>query len=150
MLTEGTNAPDFHGVDQQGRTIGLSDLKGKWVALYFYPKDDTPGCTAEACAFRDNMESLTALGLEVVGVSTQDAESHDQFAKKHHLSFRLIADPDKKITTAFDSVGMFGMAKRVTFLLDPAGVIRDVYQSGTRPTSHVAHVQEAFGRLKAK
>ncbi len=150
MLTEGKSAPEFSGVDQKGTTIRLGDLRGKWVALYFYPKDDTPGCTAEACSFRDNMASLTALGLEVVGVSTQDVRSHEKFSKKYDLSFRLVADPDKKITEAYDVSGMFGMAKRVTYLIDPEGTIRDVYQSGSRPSSHVTHVQEVVAKLLGK
>ncbi|MCL4324497.1 MAG: peroxiredoxin [Candidatus Thermoplasmatota archaeon] len=142
MLESGTAAPEISSIDQNGAPFRLSELRGHWVALYFYPKDDTPGCTAEACAFRDNMESLTKLGLTVVGVSTQDAESHQKFARKYNLAFHLVADPQKEVTGAYDSLGAFGMAKRVTYLIDPQGTIRDVYESGFKPTSHVTHVRD--------
>ncbi len=145
MLAVGTEAPALEGVDQRGHPFRLSDLRGRWVILYFYPKDNTPGCTAEACAFRDNLEALAALGAEVVGVSTQDVDSHRAFAKRHQLPFRLIADPDKRIGRAYDTLGLLGVSRRITYLIDPEGRIRDAYRSEARPRSHV---ERARSRLK--
>jgi len=95
-LKEGDKAPDFTAKDQNGKTVSLSDFRGKNVILYFYPKDDTPGCTAEACSFRDNYQSMLSKGFDVIGVSTDDEKSHKKFEKKFDLPFMLIADPDKK------------------------------------------------------
>lgn len=148
MLDAGLSAPDFEGVDQGGQPFRLADLRGRWVILYFYPKDETSGCTAEACAFRDQLEAFRGLGAEVVGVSVQDQESHARFAKRHSLPFRLVADPDKRITRLYDVLGFLGVAKRVTYLIDPQGVIRDAYRSEVSPRSHVDRAQEklrAFG-----
>ncbi|MBI4415976.1 MAG: peroxiredoxin [Euryarchaeota archaeon] len=141
MLDVGVTAPDFEGVDQHGNPFRLSDLRGRWVVLYFYPKDETVGCTAEACAFRDDLEALRALGAEVVGVSVQDQRSHRQFAEHHGIRFPLIADPEKRITRACEALGPLGVAKRVTYLLDPEGRIADAYRSEIKPTSHVDRVK---------
>ena len=100
-LTEGQKAPDFNAKDQNGKSISLSDFSGKDIILYFYPKDDTPGCTAEACSFRDNYQSLVKEGFEVLGVSTDDEKSHQKFITKYSLPFSLIADTDKKIVEAY-------------------------------------------------
>jgi peroxiredoxin Q/BCP len=130
---EGDKAPNFTAKDQNGKTISLSDFKGKKVILYFYPKDDTPGCTAEACSFRDNYQSLLAKGFAVIGVSTDDEKSHKKFETKFNLPFPLIADPDKHIVDAYGvwvEKNMYGKkymgTARTTFLIDANGIITKV------------------------
>lgn len=132
-LKDGDKAPDFTAKDQNGKTISLSDFKGKQVILYFYPKDDTPGCTAEACDFRDNYQSLLGKGFAVIGVSTDDEKSHKKFETKYSLPFPLIADPDKAIVEAYGlwvEKNMYGKkymgTARTTFLIDGNGVITKV------------------------
>ncbi len=132
-LKEGDKAPDFTGKDQNGKAISLHDYKGKKVVLYFYPKDDTPGCTAQACNLRDNYSALTKKGYVVLGVSTDSEKSHKKFEEKYELPFTLIADDDKKIVEAY---GVWGEKKfmgktymgtnRVTFLIDEHGVISHI------------------------
>lgn len=132
-LKEGQAAPDFTATDQNGNTISLNQFKGKKVVLYFYPKDDTPGCTAEACDFRDNYQGLIAQGIVVLGVSVDDEKSHQKFATKHSLPFTLIADTDKKIVEAYGVWGeknMYGKkymgTNRKTFLIDEEGNISHI------------------------
>ncbi len=132
-LTEGLKAPDFQAKDQNGKNISLSDFSGKDVILYFYPKDDTPGCTAEACSFRDNYQSLLKEGFEVLGVSTDDEKSHQKFITKYSLPFSLIADTDKKIVEAYGvwvEKNMYGKkymgVARKTFVIDKNGMIRKI------------------------
>jgi len=132
-LKEGQKAPDFTANDQNGNNVSLSQFTGKKVVLYFYPKDDTPGCTAEACDFRDNYQGLTAKGIVVLGVSVDDEKSHQKFVTKHNLPFTLIADPDKKIVEAYGVWGeknMYGKkymgTNRTTFLIDENGVISHI------------------------
>ena len=133
LLEPGTLAPDFTAPDQHGNDFTLSSLRGQRVALYFYPKDDTPGCTAQACNLRDNEMQLAAQGIKVVGVSTDNAASHGKFAQKYDLAFPLVADADKAIVQAY---GVWQEKKnygktywgtvRTTFLLDENGVITRV------------------------
>lgn len=132
-LSEGQKAPDFSANDQNGKRISLSDLHGKNVILYFYPKDDTPGCTAEACSFRDNYQSLLNNGFEVLGVSTDDEQSHQKFITKYNLPFSLIADTDKEIVQAYGvwvEKNMYGKkymgVARKTFVIDKNGLIRKI------------------------
>jgi peroxiredoxin Q/BCP len=132
-LKEGDKAPDLNAKDQNGKTISIADLKGKTIILYFYPKDDTPGCTAEACDFRDNYQSLLSKGFEVIGVSTDDEKSHKKFETKYSLPFPLIADEDKKIVEAYGVWGeksMYGKTymgtTRKTFIVDANGVIKKI------------------------
>jgi len=132
-LKEGQAAPDFTAADQDGNTVSLNQFKGKKVVLYFYPKDDTPGCTAEACDFRDNYQGLIAKGIVVLGVSVDDEKSHQKFATKHSLPFTLIADTDKKIVEAYGVWGeknMYGKkymgTNRKTFLIDEEGNISHI------------------------
>ncbi len=132
-LSEGQKAPDFTANDQNGKIISLSDLSGRDVILYFYPKDDTPGCTAEACSFRDNYQSLLKQGFEVLGVSTDDERSHQKFIAKYDLPFSLIADTDKKIVQAYGvwvEKNMYGKkymgVARKTFIIDKKGLIRKI------------------------
>ena len=132
-LSEGQKAPEFTANDQNGKSVSLSNFAGKSIILYFYPKDDTPGCTAEACSFRDNYESLLAEGFEVLGVSTDDEKSHLKFIGKYNLPFSLIADTNKKIVEAYGvwvEKNMYGKkymgVSRKTFIIDKNGMIRKV------------------------
>lgn len=132
-LKEGDKAPDFTAKDQNGKTISLADFKGKTVILYFYPKDDTPGCTAEACDFRDNYQSLLSKGFEVIGVSTDGEKSHKKFETKYSLPFPLIADEDKNIVEAYGVWGeksMYGKTymgtTRKTFIIDADGNLKKI------------------------
>ncbi|MCX7929418.1 MAG: peroxiredoxin [Chlorobi bacterium] len=119
----GTRAPEFTATATSG-TIKLSDYRGKWVVLYFYPKSFTPGCTAEACSLRDGFDSLRNLDAVIIGVSTDDVETQRLFKEKYQLPFDLIADTDKKVVEAYHVAGMLGFAKRRTFIIDPSGVLR--------------------------
>jgi peroxiredoxin Q/BCP len=132
-LKAGDKAPDFNAKDQNGQTISLGDFKGKTAILYFYPKDDTPGCTAEACDFRDNYQSLVGKGFEVIGVSTDDEKSHKKFETKYSLPFPLIADTDQTIVEAYGvwaEKNMYGKkymgTVRTTFIINGDGVIKEV------------------------
>jgi len=149
-LSEGQKAPDFSANDQNGKPVSLSDLAGKNIILYFYPKDDTPGCTAEACSFRDNYESLQAQGFEVLGVSTDDEKSHLKFISKHSLPFSLIADTDKKIVEAYGvwvEKNMYGKkymgVARKTFIIDSNGMIKKIIEKVDTKNSS-AQVLEAL------
>ena len=115
---------DFESVDQHGHIIRLSDFKDKIVVLYFYPRDNTPGCTKEACSFRDNLQTLTKLGAEVIGVSTNSVESHKRFAKKYNLNFHLIPDTTGRICKMFGVLTERGTAKRKTFILKNGEIIK--------------------------
>ncbi len=136
ILAPGTKAPDFRGVDQDGNPIRLADYAGRPVVLYFYPADMTTGCTMEACAFRDEQGEFQELGAVVLGVSTQDEASHREFRGKHNLNFPLIADPSKEICRAYNALGLLGVAKRVTYVIGPDGVIVDAFKS-INPKPHV-------------
>ena len=133
QLTAGMPAPHFEGTDQNGKTVKLSSFLGKKVVLYFYPKDDTPGCTAEACSLRDNYNELLKKGFIVLGVSPDSEKSHAKFAGKYNLPFPLIADPQKKILSAYVAYGeklMYGKKVtgviRTTFIIDEKGIIEKV------------------------
>ncbi len=126
-------APQFSGSDQNGNIVSLSSFTGKKIVLYFYPKDNTPGCTAEACSLRDNYEELMKKGFVVLGVSPDSEKSHKGFAEKHNLPFPLIADPDRKIMTAYGAYGekvMYGKKVtgviRTTFIINEKGIIEKV------------------------
>ncbi|HEX8777303.1 MAG TPA: peroxiredoxin [Rhodanobacter sp.] len=130
MPQAGQMAPDFHLQDQNGKWHTPADHKGHWVVLYFYPKDFTPGCTTEVCAFRDDVAKLRQQGADVLGVSLDDVKSHAKFAAKYHVPFPLLADTDRKTATEYGVLSsMVGIhyAKRTTFLIDPAGRIAKVY-----------------------
>lgn len=134
-LTQGDQAPSFEAKDQHGNPISLKEFSGKKLVLYFYPKDDTPGCTAEACNLRDNYEQFQSKGYEIVGVSTDSEKSHQKFIDKYNLPFRLIADVDKTVSEAF---GVYGLKKfmgkeymginRSTFVIDEKGIIEKVIE----------------------
>jgi peroxiredoxin Q/BCP len=129
----GQEAPDFESKDQNGNTVKLSDYKGKKVVLYFYPKDNTPGCTAQACDLRDNYEALQKAGYEVIGVSSDSEKSHQKFIQKFELPFTLIADEDKSVHEKFGTwveKSMYGKAymgtARTTFIIDEKGVVAEI------------------------
>ena len=143
----GDTAPDFKLMDQNGQFKKLSDFAGSWVVLYFYPKDDTPGCTKEACSFRDDLANLEKLGAKVVGVSVDDSISHAKFAAKYHLPFPLLADEDGKVAESYGALTnlfVVKLAKRYTFLIDPKGKIAKAYLS----VDTSRHSQEIVEDLK--
>ncbi len=134
-LSKGDKAPAFEGKDQDGNPISLSDYAGKKLVLYFYPKDDTSGCTAQACNLRDNLPALKSQGYEILGVSTDDEKSHKKFIEKYGLNFPLLADTDKKVVEAYDvwkEKSMYGRkymgTMRTTYLIDENGMITDVIE----------------------
>lgn len=141
-------APAFKGVDQNNETIASKDLKGQWYVLYFYPKDNTSGCTKQACDFRDSMSSLTTLGVKVIGVSPDSIKSHQKFINDHELNFSLISDEDKSICEKYGvwvQKSMYGRSymgvERSTFIIDPDGKIKQIY-SKVKVPGHVEAVME--------
>jgi len=145
-LKSGDLAPDFQSKDQDGNSIKLSDYKGNKVIIYFYPKDNTPGCTAESCNLRDNYEALQAQGYEVLGVSGDSEESHRKFIDKYELPFKLIADEDKSVHKAFGAWGekkMYGKTYmgtlRTTFLINEEGKIEEVIEK-VKTKDHTAQI----------
>ena len=151
MLKEGDKAPDFTAKDQNGHTVKLSDHRGKKVVLYFYPKDDTPGCTKEACSFRDADDVYTKKNIKVFGISTDDENSHQKFISKFSLPFDLLADTDKQIVEAYGVWGeksMYGKTymgtNRKTFLIGEDGKIVKVFDK-VNVEQHADEVLEAFG-----
>ena len=134
-LKEGDKAPSFESTDQDGNKVKLSDFTGKKVVLYFYPKDDTPGCTAEACNLRDNYAQFTSKGYEILGVSSDSEKSHQKFIDKYELPFRVLADVDKSIHESYGTwveKSMYGRkymgTARVTFIIDENGVIEKIIE----------------------
>lgn len=151
MLKEGSKAPDFTATNQNGEKVKLSDLKGKRVVLYFYPKDDTPGCTKEACSFRDADDVYTKKGIKVLGVSTDSESSHQKFISKFSLPFDLLADTDKNIVEKYGVWGeksMYGRkymgTLRKTFLIDENGKIVKIFDK-VKVDEHADEVLAAFG-----
>ena len=145
-LKKGDQAPDFTARDQNGNTVRLSDFKGKKVVLYFYPKDNTPGCTAEACNLRDNYETLQKAGYEVIGVSKDSEKSHQKFIEKYGLPFTLISDTEKEVHEKYGTwveKSMYGRkymgTARTTFLIDENGVIEDVIEK-VKTKDHAAQI----------
>ena len=145
----GQDAPDFSLTDQHGKLQRLANYRGKWVVLYFYPKDNTPHCTTEACAFRDDMAQIHAMGAAVLGVSVDDADSHAQFARKHHLSFPLLADQDGVVAARYGSLTnlfLVRFARRNTFIINPQGKIARVY-TGVNAQKHANEVLKDLAAL---
>ena len=145
-LSIGDQAPAFEGKDQNGQSVSLAQFQGKKVVLYFYPKDDTPGCTAEACNFRDNYTDLQSNGFEVIGVSTDDEKSHLKFKNKYNLPFTLVADPDQSIVNKYGvwvEKSMYGKkymgTARTTFVIDEQGKIAEIIEKvdTKNPTAQV-------------
>lgn len=148
----GQPAPAFTLPDQDGNSRALADYQGKWVVLYFYPKDDTPGCTQEACQFRDDLHKLTRLGAQVIGISVDDSASHAEFAKKYHLPFPLLADAGGAVADSYGALtnlGLVKFAKRYTFLIDPQGRIARNYLK-VDTSRHSGEIIEDLTRLKAQ
>ncbi|MBU1215194.1 MAG: peroxiredoxin [Gammaproteobacteria bacterium] len=148
----GEAAPGFELPDQHGVVHGLQQYAGKWLVLYFYPKDDTPGCTQEACAFRDDLHKLAAMGAVVIGISVDDSQSHAEFAEKYHLPFPLLADKSGAVAARYGALLdllVFKVAKRYTFLIDPQGRIAKVYLK-VETSRHSTEVIEDLKALIAK
>jgi len=147
----GQPAPEFKLQDQNGKWHTPADHRGQWVVLYFYPKDDTPGCTKQACTFRDDIFKFHAAGAEVLGVSVQDVASHVEFAKKYSLPFPLLADADKATAKAYGVLTSYPVigevAKRDTFLIDPSGKIVKHYP-GVKPAENSAEVLADIEAMK--
>lgn len=153
-LELGMSAPNFEASDDSGNTIKLEQFRSQWVILYFYPKDNTSGCTKEACGFRDNFQRITSHGAVVLGVSPDSVKSHQNFKTKQDLNFTLIADPDKVICNNFDVMGeksLYGKKYlgviRSTFIIDPNGVIRHIF-SNVKVDGHVDAVINKLEELK--
>jgi len=150
MPAVGAAAPSFNLTSNEGKPVSLNDFKGKWVVLYFYPKDDTPGCTKEACSFRDSFSKFKKQGIVVLGVSPDSEASHKKFAAKYKLPFTLLADKDRSISETY---GVYGEKKfmgrtymgvhRTTFLIDEKGKIKKVFEK-VKPDEHASEVLEAF------
>lgn len=139
LLAPGVPAPDFTLAAAGDRTVRLADYRGRVVVLYFYPKDETPGCTAEACAFRDSYEAFVDAGAEVIGVSRDPVTSHDRFAGARRLPFVLASDPDGEVARAYGVMpNWVRLPGRVTFVIDGGGIIRDVFSSQFRVRHHAA------------
>ena len=144
----GSPAPDFHLQDQNGEWHDLADFRGQWLAVYFYPKDDTPGCTTEACNFRDNIYAFRAIGAAVVGISVDDVASHEQFASKYKLPFVILADESGATAEAYGVLTdwkAMKIASRQSFLVDPEGVIAKHYGEVDPET----HTQQVLADLEA-
>jgi peroxiredoxin Q/BCP len=139
-------APAFDTRDQNGARVRLADLRGRPVVLYFYPKDGTPGCTKEACAFRDAWQRIQATGAAILGVSRDDAESHREFATRHGLPFALLTDEAGVIAEAYGVHGFLGMNARVTCLIDRSGHVARVF-SDVDPATHASEVLSAIAQL---
>lgn len=152
-LKVGERIPDVAGVEEDGSTWRTSDARGRTLVLYFYPKDFTPGCTREACGFRDAYEELSGgHGAEVVGVSRDTPESHARFRQKHGLPFRLVSDTKGEITRAFEATmlgGLLPVSRRVTYVVDKEGVVRGVFTHTLDATRHVADVRALLVDLAA-
>lgn len=153
MLSENQKAPDFKLLNEKNETIMLSQFVGKPFVLYFYPKDDSPGCTTEACSFRDSYNEYQNLGVEIIGISPDNSTSHEKFSKKYQLPFILLADPDHKVAELY---GVWGKKKnygkeydgifRTTFLIDREGKIAKVFK-GVKPADHSIEVLDEIKKL---
>jgi len=150
MLEVGDDAPDFTASDQTGTDVKLSDLRGEKVVLYFYPKDDTPGCTKEACSFRDNFSTLTEKGIKILGVSMDDANSHKKFISKYELPFTLLTDAEHKVADLYGAYGekqfmgkTYDGVLRKTFLIDESSKIKKVFDK-VNVGEHATEVLQAF------
>ena len=150
ILKVGDDAPSFTLNDAEGQTHYLSDYAGQYLVLYFYPKDDTPGCTEEACRFRDDLHKLEKQGAKVVGISVDDSRSHAEFAKKYHLPFPLLSDEDGKVAkeyNALTNLGFIKIAKRYTFLINPAGKLEKIYLN-VNTSKHCQEIIDDLTKLK--
>lgn len=152
MLKVGSVAPEFELLDENGANHKLSDYKGKKVVLYFYPKDNTPGCTKEACNFRDNFAELEKMGVKVLGISKDSQKSHQNFIEKYQLPFTLLSDPDMQMINLYmankgDDILTSKFVKRVSYLIDENGVILKAYEK-VKPDTHASDIIEDIEALK--
>lgn len=150
-LQPGDSAPSFELLDQYSKVHKLSDYRGQWLVVYFYPRDDTPGCTTEACEFRDDVVTLKRMGVALLGVSTDNVKSHQEFAGKYHLPFALLSDARGEVARQYGSLMSMGplkFAKRHTFIIDPEGRIARVYRK-VRPREHSDQVIMDLEKLRA-
>ncbi len=149
----GKAAPAFKLQDQNGSWVNLEDHRGKWVVLYFYPKDSTPGCTTQACEFRDNIFAFRAANAVILGISVDDVESHAKFAEEHSLPFPILADSGKTTATAYGvlykAMGIMELARRETFIIDPSGKIARHYKD-VNPKGHSELILADLQALKPK
>lgn len=149
-LAVGSPAPKFTLMDQESKTHALAEYRGRWVVLYFYPKDDTPGCTTEACNFRDALPAMRVLNVQILGISLDDTKSHALFAKKYSLPFPLLADTEGEVARAYGalwSIGPLRIAKRYTFLIDPEGRVAKIYRD-VKPATHSRELQQDLKELQ--
>lgn len=156
LLKEGDKAPDFELPGSDNEKVALRDFRNKWVVLYFYPKDDTPGCTMEACSLRDKFPKFDKLNATIFGVSTDAVKSHEKFAVKYRLPFTILADAEKKVVELYGVWGLktfmghkFMGTKRWSFLIDPKGVIAKIYED-VKPTKHTIEVLKDLTKLQSK
>ena len=156
MIEEGMEAPLFTLPDKDGNEVSLESFRGSYVLVYFYPRDNTPGCTAEACSIRDNMPDFTSLGLTVLGISPDKAESHRRFGEKYSLTFTLLSDTEHRTMEEYGAYGekmMYGKKTvgviRSSFLIDPDGIVRKVWKKVNTKT-HGDDVKKAFSELIGK
>ncbi|GIV08861.1 MAG: peroxiredoxin [Fimbriimonadales bacterium] len=154
ILTHGSIAPDFCLTDQHGNTVRLSDYRGRWVVLYFYPKDMTPGCTQEACSFRDLYADFEQEGIVVLGVSADDVQSHRKFADKYELPFPLLADTEHTVSEAYGAwrkKHLYGKefwgVDRITYIVNPEGAVHHVFAK-VKPAAHGDEVLHAIRQAK--
>lgn len=150
LIEVGQPAPELKLKDQNGNLVFLRDFANrKWVVLYFYPKDQTPGCTKEACNFRDNIDRFIALNVQVLGVNVDDPRSHQAFSIKHRLNFPLLADTTKKVTKAYGALAFYRLPRRMTFVIDPGGKIRKIF-SHVNPSNHAEELLAVLKELQAE
>ncbi|MFW9992163.1 MAG: peroxiredoxin [Candidatus Odinarchaeota archaeon] len=152
-LKIGDKAPEFQGISDSGKTIKFSDYQGKILVLFFYPAADSPGCTAQACSFRDAYDDFLEMGAEVIGVSVDDQAAQDSFKSGRRLQYPLIADTSKEISKAYGGVGILGKANRYTFLIDRDGYIRNIWKltglfAQMKLGSHAEQVKKAIEELQ--
>ena len=151
-IETGQAAPEFELLDQNRQAHALAKYRGQWVILYFYPRDDTPGCTKEACAFRDDYKVITSHNTQVLGVSVDSSESHAEFSEKYNLPFPLLADKDGMVAKqyqALTSLGFIKFAKRHTFIIDPSGVLQKIYRK-VDAKSHSQQILDDLKKLQSK
>ena len=147
----GKAAPEFKLRNSYGELVSLKEFKGEWLLVFFYPKDDTPGCTKEACSLRDNFTEIKKLNANVLGISIDSSESHKEFKEKYNLPFMLLSDPDGETAKKYGALNnffIFKLAKRQSFIIDPKGVVRRVYRD-VSPSNHAQEIKndlEAFER----
>lgn len=146
----GKPAPDFKLKNSYGDLVSLDEFKGEWLLVFFYPKDDTPGCTKEACSLRDNYSDIKKLNANVVGISIDSSDSHKDFKEKYNLPFMLLSDPDGETAKKYGSLNnffIFKLAKRQSFIIDPEGTIRRVYRD-VSPSNHAQEIKEDLEAFK--